>query len=208
MKPAWLALLALATLAPVARAQNLVVNGGFETGNFAGWVQSGGVVQGSGAAPTGATAPEGSFLYATGAPSFAPFGPATLTQVIATTPGQTYNLSFIAGRIGSEILNNFQVSFGGVNLFNQAIGSVAGGVGPDYRRVTLTSAPVTGTSTALAFRISNDVGYTLLDDVRVTATPEPASSVLLVSGLVGLIAYSRKRRSYAIRGVGRCVTDL
>ncbi|MFY9970741.1 MAG: carbohydrate binding domain-containing protein [Roseiarcus sp.] len=77
-----------ASSATNANAANLVVNGGFETGDFTGWT----------------TDPVSYPMYIVASPVYAgtyaaqiagySFGPDTLTQTIATTAGQEYTLSF------------------------------------------------------------------------------------------------------------------
>ena len=90
---------------PSFAATELVVNGGYETGNISGWTLTGNT--GFSSVPTGA-AFTGSFGYSNGA--VGSFG--VLSQTVATVSGATYAYSFALRNNGGPG-NAFEASLGG-----------------------------------------------------------------------------------------------
>src|ERR1039458_10346258 len=88
-----------------ASGQNLLVNPGFETGNFSGWTLSGSTAF-EGVSSSFATTPYTGFYSA----FFGAVGtPNIISQTIATTAGDTYDLSFAlndSGRGPAEAVVN------------------------------------------------------------------------------------------------------
>jgi hypothetical protein len=177
------------TVATVALAQ--VNNGSFETGDFTGWTVSGdtgfvGVCDVSNC--PGNFAPEdGNF-----AAYFGPVGDtATISQNIATTPGDSYALSFyLANPIGGTP-NYFNVTFGSSSFSFSNFGVAFG-----WQQFTLTTV-ATSNETPLSFTFRNDPSYWFLDNVTVSqaggTVPEPGTIVLFGTGILGIAGIARRK---------------
>ena len=186
--------LLMASGAARLRAQNLVTNGGFEAGN-AGWSFSlndcTGPIPDPGSlnAATGAIAYDtphsGSQLMWFGAVGCTP----SVFQSLNTALGQTYDLNFwLQVATGyNNVPNFFEVAINNATLFSGQISN------NPWQEMSYS---FTGTgSDVLQFSVNNAPGGTELDDVSVTSvTPEPASLVLLATGLLGMGGVLRRRR--------------
>ncbi len=155
-----------------------VNNGSFETGDFSGWTVSGdtgftGICDVS-SCPGGFGPQDGNF-----AAYFGPVGDtATISQTIATTPGDTYSLSFYLANPVGGTPNFFQVTFG-----NSSFSFTNFGVAFNWQQFTLTTV-ATSDQTPLSFTFRNDPSYWFLDNVTVQQSggtvPEPGTSSCLV----------------------------
>lgn len=181
--------------APVAARPNLVQNGGFETGDFTGWSASGDEDFFRVSDQGFPSPPEGRYAARlTGGDGFQEG--AFLTQTISTNPGARYNVSFrLAANdfSGGLATNEFEFGWGGTTLY-----TLTSEGGFPFDRVSF-KATATTAKTDLAFVLQARDGFTFLDDVRVSAVPEPASWAMMILGFgaVGLAARRRPARATA-----------
>ena len=175
------ALLLFASAPSGAMAQNLVTNGGFETGDFSGWIHSGN---------TGASGVTSSSSFVHSGTYGAQLGPVGsdgyLSQNLATTVGDTYTVSFWLDMTGGTP-NDFSASFAGNSLMSLSNSTAFGW--NEYSHAFTASA---STSTLL-FSFRQDPSYWGLDDITVTPNSAPAS--VPGSGLLSLAFF-------ALAGVG------
>lgn len=149
---AWAGILLLST---PTFAQQLVTNGGFETGSFSGWTKSGHSISVTTNAPYVHSGIYGAELGPDGPPG-------TLSQTLTTTPDQSYLLSLWL-YCGDGGFNFFQVSWAGTVLFDQT-NLPATDVWTNLQfTVTATSA-----NTVLQFEFQDNPSFLGLDDVSVT----------------------------------------
>ena len=180
----------LVLCAPMAFGQNLLTNGGFETGDFSGWTTGGNfefsqVVSGPFYVYNGAQ--EGNF-YAT----FGPVGSdGTLSQSFSDTAGAQYTFSFWLAAVGDDP-SDFSASINGTQVYS-ATDPNTGGV------YTQFSFNFTGTGNdTISFAFRDDPAYIALDNVSVTQSgggtvPEPSSFLLMGSGVLGLAGVIRRK---------------
>lgn len=172
-----------------AMAAELIVNGGFETGDFTGWTLTGAVNPLSGV--SGANPYQGNFSA-----FFSPNRTISLEQTFLTSASAPVTVSFwFAHEAGTATpVNIFSYSFGGA--FPTSFGNFGG---LPFTNISLT--PASGGLKTLKFTFF-DARPTrfFLDSVSVRSVPEPASWAMLVIGfgLIGLSARQRPRAGVAV----------
>jgi hypothetical protein len=118
----------------------------------------------------------------------------TLSQVLSTTAGQTYTISFQLAHDSSNAANDFSVTFGGATLL-----SLVNTDAFDWTLETFT-ATATSSSTVLAFNGREVPAWYGLDNVNVSAVPEPGTWAMLLAGFGALglkMGYSRRKAARA-----------
>jgi hypothetical protein len=138
---------------------NLIVNGDFETGTFAGWTTTPAPVGsdfGVGAVPP-AHDTLGAIFSANG-PDFD-----SISQTFVTTPGDFYDLSFFyrVDEPASPPDNGLRVLFNGVLVYEN-LNAISG-----FGTFTFTHLQATGSTTTVEFQGRNVAGSDYLDDVSV-----------------------------------------
>jgi len=207
---AGLALMFLLVILPAkAKAQslcdadpnNIVLNCGFETGDFTDWTvnESANVAWGvhpSSIDNSGPGPNSGTYFASTGCTGAQCIGSDSLSttnylyQNLTTVAGDTYSVTFYfasGGEPGQELL----ATFGGTTLFDLV--NLPGNAETGYTAYT-TTVVASATTSLLEFQGRQDPAYNALDDISVdlvTGTPEPSSVAMLGCGLLGLVVLKR-----------------
>ena len=173
----------IATAGPIGSevGPNLVTNGGFETGDFTGWTQSGNTsftgVTGGGFAHSGSF---GAFFGPIGSLGY-------INQDLATTPGAHYNIHLWYSPTGSHP-SDLQVLWDGVEVYREI-----NAAGSGYREIVIDPIAIDSITT-LSIGLRNDPSFDGLDDILVRQTPMPPSLLALCLGLLGLAGLEGLRR--------------
>jgi hypothetical protein len=170
---------------------NVVQNGGFESGNLDGWMQSGN---------TSYTYVSSSSAYSHSGSYGLQVGPAGslgyLSQTIPTQPGAAYLLSFWFDCPGGNP-NEFLVIWNGNTLFDQTDIPAIGWTNMQFI-VTATE-----TNTVLEFGFRKDPGYFGLDDISVSEISGPpillSSAGFSTNGEFQLCVYGQIGRAYTLQ---------
>jgi hypothetical protein len=178
-----------------AVSDNLILNCGFETGDFTDWTVT-----------PAATSPdlEVTLNIPNSGTHDARFGAGggendLLDQTFATTEGDSYTVSFyVDSGAGVSATGQFIANWDGSNILTLT-GANGTGTGPDtagYEFYTFTETASSGSSD-LEFGGNTKNAYYHLDDVVVTqnatsAVPEPSSISFAVMGLFGVLLVGRR----------------
>src|SRR6266446_10784432 len=171
----------VASAALTARA-NLVLNPGFETGDFTSWTQFGGTNFTGVTGTFGGVPPHGGNFQA----YFGPTTPGGIMQTL-TAPAGAYIADFWLAAVGGGPTDSFSASLGGTTFFTTV------GIGA-FPYIHITGVAIaTGANPVLQFTTLNVPSYWLLDDINVVAVPEPWTLGLIGLGALGLLGALRKR---------------
>lgn len=170
---------ALAAAVP-ASATELVTNGGFETGDFAGWTQFG---DGSFTSVDNGT--NFSIYAGTYSAYFGPLTPGGIQQTLSANIGDVVTVSFAYAQAFGSTGETMDVALGSVAVFHAQ----------DFTNTTYTvfsgTFTVADANPVLTFTFSDPPDYVLLDGVSVSSVPAPGA--LALAGVAGL-ALRRRRR--------------
>jgi hypothetical protein len=171
---------------------NLVTNCGFEAVYFTGWTKGGNEGM-TGIMPSG-------YYKSNSGNWFLEMGPkgsdGTLSQTLTTITGQDYAFAFYLASEGDSP-SDFSAYWDGTQLLsltnpNSGVAYTSGGA------YTLYTYTVTGTgSDTIQFDFRDDPGVLLLDDISVSAVPEPDTFSLLILGLGLGLAFVGRQRLFA-----------
>ncbi len=170
---------------------NIVVNGGFETGDFTSWTWQPSAMGGSaGVDISGAYAHSGNAAAALG-----PYGTdGFLSQILSTTAGTPYELTYWLANVpdgsGNVWNNDFECSWNGGEILASALTN-AGPFGYTQYSYVVTAA---SSSSSISFGLRQDARFFTLDDVSVSTIPEPATLLLVGTGALGIFGIICRRR--------------
>jgi len=182
------ALMVVLGLAPAASASS-IINGGFETGDLAGWTPT--------SASTGSLLSIGRHAHSGhDAAWFGAVGGSddSLFQTFATLPGESYIVTFLLGHGATDKSNHFGVWWDSTPLL-----ALTNAARFNQRQYTFAVTAL-DTLTTLRFSGRELLDFYYLDDVSVALvpTPEPTTIALIVGGIAvaaGRRRFTRRRRA-------------
>lgn len=143
---------------------SIFVNGSFETGNLSGWTTTGSMIHAQFLGQGGEFGDYAAQLSQPGG-----VGTQTLSQSVATTPGQHYIVSFAVTGDSESVHNSFIASWDGVQILS--LSDVQSGAFTHYT-FDLVGDPSLS-STALQFTYNDDGNAMYLDEVSVSPVTGP-----------------------------------
>ena len=160
-------------------ADELVANGGFESGNFSSWTttpaSSGTDFGVNGNNPHSGT--KDAFFAATGQYDD------SIMQTLPTVKDQSYKIDFYLAHANYDAHADFTASWDGNTILSLVNSNFF-----YYTKYSFTEV-ATSASTTLQFSGRESVSFIYLDDVSVQSIPEPSTLVLLSAGVFGFLAY-------------------
>src|SRR6266568_3514952 len=170
-----------------------VQNGGFESGTFTNWMQSGNLDGTDVVTDTN---------YVHSGTYGAQFGPAGslgfISQMLATTPGASYVLSFSLGSPDGLTPNEFLVSWNGATLFDQTNLPAIGWTNLQF------SVTATGSTAIVQFGFQDDPTYLSLDDISLAP---PVSVQFTASPTNGTVPLTVQFSSPSVDSGGQALTN-
>jgi hypothetical protein len=115
-----------------------------------------------------------------------------LSQNLTTTVGQSYSLVYWLYSIG-DVPNTFSALWNGSTIAGSELTDDTSETVGNYKQFVFSDLEATATTTVLEFRATNEFGFWHLDDVSVTAVPEPATKWLAAAAML-LAALTTTRR--------------
>lgn len=188
MKKSLILIIAALLMSPAVANANLLVNPGFETGNFSGWTPSIVGLQ----TVTDANPHSGQYearIYQYG----------NFSQNVSVTPNTEYKLSSFMyiptnGGYASISLTFFNAS--GTSSFQQERSWERYPGSAQYEKIETDwlTAPGYAAYARVQCSVTTAGNYIEFDDVSLDVVPEPTSLLLLSSGLAGLLGLGFKKR--------------